>query len=79
MVNRVSACFIFLINVHMYILLSKAIVIEGVRGQKGVSLQEFVLVIFMQNDAILGNTFVTGLSQISSFFSFRHEVFSESK
>ena len=29
MVYKISACFIFLINVHMYILLSKAIVIEA--------------------------------------------------
>ena len=57
MVNRVSACFICLINVHMYyIILSKAIVIEGVGG--GGSSQEFVLATFMQNDAILGNTYL---------------------
>ena len=58
MVNGVSACFIFLINVRMlamYIILSKTIVIEGVRG---VSSQEFFLVTFMQNDAILGNTYL---------------------
>ena len=47
--------FYFLINVHTYILLSKAIVIEGRPG--GGSLPEFVLVIFIQNGVIFGNTY----------------------
>ena len=40
----------------MYILLSKAIVIEASGG--GGSWPEFVLVIFKQNGAILGNTYL---------------------